>query len=62
MENKEKEYKWIESIVARIRSSFVTIDLARKEDGTLIIMEIGDGQVSGLQDLKADTFYRCLLN
>ena len=29
--------------VGRIRSNFVTIDVARKEDGTLIIMEFGDG-------------------
>ena len=45
----EDEYVWIESIASKIESSFVTIDLARKTDGSLIIMEIGDGQVSGLQ-------------
>lgn len=55
-----KEYKWIESVAAKVRSNFVTIDVARKEDGTLIIMELGDGQVSGLQQLKADTFYKAL--
>lgn len=56
----DKEYKWIESVAAKVRSNFVTIDVARKEDGTLIIMELGDGQVSGLQQLKADTFYKAL--
>jgi len=54
----EDEYKWVESIAARVKSNFVTVDLARKEDGSLIIMEFGDGQVSGLQQLKADAFYR----
>lgn len=53
-----EEYKWVESIATRVKSNFVTVDLARKEDGSLIIMEFGDGQVSGLQQLKADAFYR----
>lgn len=52
------EYSWVESIAKRIKSNFATVDLARKEDGSLIIMELGDGQVSGLQQLKADAFYR----
>ena len=54
----EEEYRWIESITTKVRSNFVTIDIARKEDGTLIIMELGDGQVSGLQQLKAASFYK----
>lgn len=54
----EQEYAWIESLAIRIKSNFVTIDLARKEDGTLIIMELGDGQVSGLQQINAADFYR----
>ena len=53
-----QEYAWIEAIAKRIKSNFVTVDLARKEDGTLIIMELGDGQVSGLQQLPAVEFYR----
>lgn len=52
------EYSWVESIARRIKSNFATVDLARKEDGSLMIMELGDGQVSGLQQLKADAFYR----
>lgn len=54
----KEEYSWIELICKRIKSNFATVDLARKEDGSLIIMEFGDGQVSGLQQLKADAFYR----
>lgn len=53
----DAEYRWIESIVRDVKSTFVTVDLARKEDGTLVIMEMGDGQVSGLQQLSADIFY-----
>ncbi|CCI84959.1 hypothetical protein FC52_GL001027 [Lactobacillus pasteurii DSM 23907 = CRBIP 24.76] len=45
------------SLVGSIKSNFVTIDLARKVDGSLIITEMGDGQVSGLQELSAKDFY-----
>ena len=54
----EDEYGWVESIAAKVKSTFVTLDLARKKDGALIIMEFGDGQVSGLQQLEPDKFYR----
>lgn len=53
-----EERLWIESIVNRVKSNFVTVDIARKEDGSLIIMELGDGQVSGLQQIKAEDFYK----
>ncbi len=53
----DKEYQWIASIAAKVRSNFVTVDIARKEDGSLMIMEFGDGQVSGLQQLGVDVFY-----
>ena len=58
----EDEYIWIESIASKIESNFVTIDLARKTDGSLIIMEMGDGQVSGLQQIDAYEFYRTFQN
>ncbi|MCB6308439.1 ATP-grasp domain-containing protein [Mediterraneibacter glycyrrhizinilyticus] len=29
----------------KIKSNFVTIDIARKDDGELMIIEFGDGQV-----------------
>ena len=58
----EDEYIWIESISGKIESNFVTIDLARKTDGKLIIMEMGDGQVSGLQQIEAYEFYRAFQN
>ena len=39
---------WTEAAVKKLESNFVTIDIARREDGKLIIMELGDGQVSGI--------------
>ena len=33
------------------------MDIERKTDGTLIVMELGDGQVSGLQQISPDRFY-----
>lgn len=57
VEFSEDELVWIEEIATKVRSNFVTVDLARKEDGTLIIMELGDGQVSGLQEIDEKAFY-----
>ena len=54
----ENERSWIETLAGKLKSNFVTMDLARREDGKLIIMELGDGQVSGLQQIKAEDFYR----
>jgi len=44
-----------------IQSRFFTMDVAKKRDGTWIIMELGDGQVAGLP-LKAEPqdFYKSL--
>lgn len=55
------ELAWLNGIVARLGSRFVSVDLARKESGELMIVEIGDGQVSGLQQLDAGRFYRGLM-
>lgn len=57
----ENELMWIQEIAASLRSNFVTLDLARKEDGMLIIMELGDGQVSGLQEIDVNGFYNAFL-
>lgn len=54
----DEEMVWIKDIASSLKSNFVTIDLARKEDGKLIIMELGDGQVSGLQEIDVKTFYQ----
>lgn len=54
----EEEHQWIEASVKKLKSNFVTMDIARREDRKLIIMELGDGQVSGLQQIKPADFYR----
>lgn len=51
------EKRWIKSVVKKVKSNFVTIDFARKENGDLVIMEFGDGQVSGLQTIRPEMFY-----
>ena len=48
-------------VAADVRSRFFTMDLARRRDGGWMIVELGDGQVSGLpRELDADHFYRAL--
>ena len=58
----EDEYTLIESIISKIESCFITIDFARKTDGNLVIMEMGDGQVSGLQQMDEYEFYGAFQN
>ena len=40
--------KWLDQFARVILSNFFTIDVAEKEDGTWVVIETGDGQVSGL--------------
>lgn len=54
------DQKLIQLSGKEIPSNFYTIDFARKANGQLIIMEMGDGQVSGLQDYDESTFYKLL--
>lgn len=54
----DKEKQWIESAAKKVKSNFVAMDVARREDGRLIIIELGDGQVSGLQQIKPNDFYK----
>ena len=54
----DEEWIWLESLVKKLKSNFVTIDLARRVDERLIIMELGDGQVSGIQQIRPADFYR----
>lgn len=52
-----EEYEWIKQIAKGIKSCFMTIDLARREDGKLMVVELGDGQVSGIQQIEPSVFY-----
>lgn len=48
-------------VAAAVRSRFVTMDLARLRDGGWLIVELGDGQVSGLpRESDAGLFYKAL--
>lgn len=48
-------------IAAAVRSRFFTMDLARRRDGGWMIVELGDGQVSGLpRETDAGRFYESL--
>lgn len=51
----------LDALVARIGDSFVTLDLACTRSGDWIVMEIGDGQVSGLpRPADAESLYAAL--
>lgn len=48
-------------VAARIDSNFFTMDVAKQQHGGWLIMELGDGQVSGLPErLHPDEFYKRL--
>jgi len=50
-------------IANTIESNFFTMDVAKKENGDWIIMELGDGQVAGLPDnADKDEYYRNIKN
>lgn len=53
----KNDYHWLYQQIKKINSNFVTIDFARTIDGTLVIIELGDGQVSGLQQIEPSAFY-----
>ena len=37
-----------ENLIKNVESNFFTVDIAEKEDGSWMVLELGDGQVSGL--------------
>jgi hypothetical protein len=48
-------------VAVAVRSRFFTMDLARRRDGEWMIVELGDGQVSGLpRESDAGRFYEAL--
>lgn len=50
-------------IAKNVTSKFFTMDIAKKKDGDWTIMELGDGQVSGLPDTAdVGAFYAALKN
>lgn len=54
---------FISEIISKIDSNFYTIDIAELEDGQWVILETGDGQVSGLSSNQDQfIFYSKFLN
>lgn len=55
---------FIDSVLTRIGSNarFVVVDIARKEDGDWIVIELNDGQQSGLSENDPDVLYKNLKN
>jgi len=47
----------LRAALARLRSPFVSLDLARLADGNWEVIEVGDGQVSGLREMDPERFY-----
>lgn len=55
--------KIFSDLAKKIPSSFFTIDIAEKEDGSCMVLEMGDGQVSGLAAQEEPIkFYNNLFN
>ncbi|MFA5024199.1 MAG: ATP-grasp domain-containing protein [Patescibacteria group bacterium] len=50
----------IRSVIGKIDCNFYCIDVAQKTTGEWIIVELGDGQMAGLSDIKLDEFYKNL--
>jgi hypothetical protein len=63
--NNMNEYpKFVDDIIEKlknIKSNFFTVDIAKKSNGEWIVMELGDGQVSGLQEYDTKSFYTNLM-
>lgn len=54
----EQMSEW-ESIAQRFNNRFISMDIARQQDGSWLIVEVGDGGVSGLpSSIKPKTFYK----
>lgn len=49
-----------QEVINKVDSNFFTMDLAQTEEGDWIIIELGDGQVSGLQGIDPLLFYYAL--
>jgi hypothetical protein len=51
----------IRALAARVQSRFITMDVAELRSGGWVVIEVGDGQVSGLPDrARPEDFYRAL--
>jgi hypothetical protein len=63
-ENMNEYPEFVDDIIEKLmatKSKFFTVDIAKKSDGQWIVMELGDGQVSGLQEYDAKSYYSNLM-
>lgn len=52
---------WLKEMASKVRSSFFSMDVAQTVEGSWIVIEIGDGQVTGLPTPEsAEAFYQGL--
>jgi hypothetical protein len=50
-----------ESIARKFTNRFISMDIVRQQDGSWLIVEVGDGGVSGLpSSIEPEAFYRAL--
>lgn len=54
------EYEDLIMRCKHLNSNFYAIDLAQKADNSWIVMEVGDGQVSGLQEYDSTKFLQSI--
>lgn len=59
-ENSGEEYRALVERCRDLDSNFYTVDLAQQANGEWVVMEVGDGQVSGLQDYDPALFHDAL--
>jgi hypothetical protein len=60
--NKEIDTTPLEEIAKNIDSNFFTMDIAKDKTGKIVIIELGDGQVSGIPEKEdRDEFYKKLM-
>ncbi len=53
----EQAASLIQEVIARIQVPFFVVDIAQKEDGNWIVMELNDAQMSGLSTITPKYFY-----
>lgn len=65
LESAEKpNLDFLKDVIQNVKSNFYTIDIAETKQGSWIIIEVGDGQVSGLSSSKKEMtqFYNNLIS
>lgn len=50
----------VRTAISRLQTPFATLDFAKTCSGQWMLVEVGDGQVSGLQGSRPDAFYLAL--